>query len=86
MVIGKRVRRPLRANARLRSYDIETRPLVNKGDVVLIVVESEQLKISTLGEALEAGEQGATIRLRNSTSKREVRAVVVDSKTVRVPF
>lgn len=84
--IGKRVKRPLRANGRLRIYEVEADPVVRKGDVVLLLVESAQLKISTMGEALEHGERGATIRVRNTASKREVRAVVIDSKTVRVPF
>jgi flagellar basal body P-ring formation protein FlgA len=85
-VVGKRAKRPLRANEMVRTYEVEAQPVVRKGDVVLIVVESARLKVSTLGEVLEPGEQGATIRVRNTASKREVRAVVVDSKTVRVPF
>ncbi len=85
-VIGKRTRRALRANAMLHTYEVEAQPLVHRGDVVLIVVESAWLKITTMGEALEHGERGATIRVRNASSKREVRAVVVDSKTVRIPF
>ena len=84
--VGKRAKRPLRANEMVRTYEVEAQPVIRKGDVVLIVAESARLKVSTLGEALEPGEQGATIRVRNTASKREVRAVVVDSKTVRVPF
>jgi flagella basal body P-ring formation protein FlgA len=85
-VVGKRAKRPLRSNDMVRTYEVEAQPVVRKGDVVLIVAESARLKVSTLGEVLESGEQGATIRVRNTASKREVRAVVVDSKTVRVPF
>jgi flagella basal body P-ring formation protein FlgA len=85
-VIGKRARRPLRANTMLRTYEVEAQPVVRKGDIVLLVVESARLKVTMLGEALEPGEEGATIRVRNTSSKREVHAVVIDSKTVRVPF
>jgi flagella basal body P-ring formation protein FlgA len=85
-VVGKRARRPLRANTMLRTYEVEAQPVVRKGDIVLLVVESARLKVTMLGEALEPGEEGATIRVRNTSSKREVHAVVIDSKTVRVPF
>ena len=85
-VVGKQARRPLHPNAMLRTYEVEAQPVVRKGDIVLLVVESAQLKVTTLGEALEPGEEGATIRVRNTSSKREVHAIVVDSKTVRVPF
>jgi flagella basal body P-ring formation protein FlgA len=85
-VIGKRTKRPLRARAMIHAYEIETLPLVRKGDVVLILAESPLLKVSTLGEALENGQRGDTIRVKNVSSQREVRAVVMDSKTVRVPF
>jgi flagella basal body P-ring formation protein FlgA len=70
----------------LRTREIESRPLVQKGSAVFIIAESAQLKISVRGEALEHGDQGETIRVRNTSSRREVRAVVVDRKTVKVPF
>jgi flagella basal body P-ring formation protein FlgA len=85
-LIGKRAKKPLPANTLVRASEVETLPLVKKGDVVLILVESPLLKITATGEALERGNRGATIRVRNVTSNREIRAVVVDKKTVRVPF
>jgi flagella basal body P-ring formation protein FlgA len=85
-LIGKRAKKPLPANTMVHAYEVETLPFVKKGDVVLIIVESPLLKITATGEALERGERGATIRVRNVTSQREIRAVVVDKKTVRVPF
>jgi flagella basal body P-ring formation protein FlgA len=85
-LIGKRAKKPLSANTTVRAHEVETLPFVRKGDVVLIIVESPLLKITAMGEALERGDRGATIRVRNVTSHREIRAVVVDKKTVRVPF
>jgi flagella basal body P-ring formation protein FlgA len=85
-LIGKRAKKPLPANTMVHAYEVETLPFVQKGDVVLIIVESPLLKITATGEALERGGRGATIRVRNVTSNREIRAVVVDKKMVRVPF
>ena len=84
--IGKRTRRALRAKAMLRTYDVEAQPVVQKGDVVTIIVESAALKVATVGEALENGAQGETIRVRNTESRREVRGVILDKKTVRIPL
>jgi flagella basal body P-ring formation protein FlgA len=85
-VIGKRTKRPLQAHAMIHAYEVELLPLVRKGDVVLILVESPLLKVSTMGEAMQPGQRGDTIRVKNIMSQREVRAVVVDTKTVKVPF
>ncbi len=85
-VLGKRTRRPLQTHAMIHTYDVELMPVVRKGDVIRILVESPLLKVSTLGEALESGQRGDTIRVKNAASQRELRAIVVDKKTVRVPF
>lgn len=85
-VIGKRTKRPIQANSIIHTYEVEALPTVQKGDVVLMLVESSLLKVSTMGEALDSGMRGETIRIRNLASNREVRAIVVDKKTVKVPF
>jgi flagellar basal body P-ring formation protein FlgA len=85
-VVGKRARHSLQANAAISPLEIEGAPLVQKGDAVLIVLESPLLKVTAVGVALEQGLRGETIRIKNTTSNRELRAVVVDTKTVRVPF
>ncbi|MEE8302696.1 MAG: flagellar basal body P-ring formation chaperone FlgA [Candidatus Tectomicrobia bacterium] len=85
-IVGKRTKRPLQANAMIHAYEVEVLPLVRKGDVVKIIVESALLQISTMGEAIENGQHGETIRVKNLSSQRELRAVVVNKKTVKVPF
>jgi flagella basal body P-ring formation protein FlgA len=52
--------------------------------MVRIVLESPLLKMSTPGEALETGKPGDTIRVKNTSSHREVRAQVIDKQTVRI--
>jgi len=60
--------------------------VVHKGDLVRIVLESSSIKVSTAGEVLEAGKVGDTIRVKNTSSNREVRAQVIDKQTVRIPL
>ena len=85
-VIGKRARRSLAGNAPLSTQDVAASPVVHKGDLVRIVLESSSIKVSTAGEVLEAGKVGDTIRVKNTSSNREVRAQVIDQHTVRIPL
>ena len=85
-IIGKRARRSLAGNAPLSTQDVTTVAVVHRGDMVHIVLESPLLKVSTPGEALEAGKPGDTIRVKNISSNREVRAQVIDKQTVRIPL
>jgi flagellar basal body P-ring formation protein FlgA len=85
-VIGKHARRSLAGNAPLSTQDVTTVPVVHRGDIVNIVLESPLIKVSAPGEALEAGKPGDTIRVKNTSSNREVRAQVIDKQTVRIPL
>jgi flagellar basal body P-ring formation protein FlgA len=83
-VIGKHARRSLAGNTPLSMQDVTAVPVVHRGDMVRIVLESPLIKVSTPGEALEAGKPGDTIRVKNTSSNREVRAQVIDKQTVRI--
>ena len=85
-VIGKHARRSLAGSAPLSTQDVTTVAVVHRGDIVSMVLESPLLKVSTPGEALETGKPGDTIRVKNTSSHREVRAQVIDKQTVRVPL
>ena len=85
-VLGKRTKSAINANVVLRSDLVELPPLVRRGDVVLMIAESDGLKITALGEVRERGRRGERIRVVNLDSKREIYARVLDSKTVKVDF
>jgi flagellar basal body P-ring formation protein FlgA len=85
-VIGKRAQRSLADNAPLSTRDVAASPVIQKGDLIHIVVESSLIKVSTPGVALEAGKLGDTIRVKNTSSNREIRAQVIDKQTVRIPL
>ncbi len=85
-VLGKRARRTIYANVVLRSDLIELPPLVRRRDTVLIIAESDNLKITTFGEVKEKGYRGDRIRILNLDSKKEIYARVLDSNTVKVDF
>ena len=84
--LGKRLKRSLRAGEILRSYAVETPPLIKRGALVRILAEGPGFIVSAVGEARADGHRGEIIKVRNLSSKKEVFAQVVDEKTVRVNF
>ncbi|MGD8990785.1 MAG: flagellar basal body P-ring formation chaperone FlgA [Desulfobacterales bacterium] len=85
-VIGKRTRRAIGALTPLRADSIELPPLVKRGDLVVIMAESENLKITTLGQVKKKGRLGERIPVVNLDSKKVLHAVVVDANTVKIDF
>ena len=85
-VLGKRTRRAIGTRAVLSSNMVEFPPLVKRGDVVVIVAESDGLKITTLGQVKKKGRLGERIPVINFDSKKILYAQVLDSNTVKVEF
>jgi flagellar basal body P-ring formation protein FlgA len=85
-VLGKRVRRNIWAKVVLRAEFIEFPPLVKRGDTVLIVAESENMKITALGEVRKSGRRGERVKVINLNSNKRIFARVIDENTVKVEF
>ncbi len=84
--LGKRAGRKINSQSVLRADQIELPPLVKRGDVVLIIAESDSLRVTALGEVKKTAGRGDRIRVVNLDSKKGVFAKVVDSHTVKVEF
>jgi flagella basal body P-ring formation protein FlgA len=85
-VLGKRTKRVVGAQVPLRTDLIELPPLVKRGDMVVILAESNGLKITTLGQVKKKGRLGDRIPVVNMDSKKILHARVIDSNTVKVDF
>ena len=85
-VVGKRTTRAIKAGVILRTDMVELPPLVKRGDVVVIIAESEGLKVTALGKAKHRGHRGEKIAVENLDSRKEVFARVLDASTVKVDF
>jgi flagella basal body P-ring formation protein FlgA len=85
-VLGLRARHNIAANCVLRSDQIESPPVVLRGDVVQMVAESVVLKVAAKGMAKESGAKGERIRVMNLRSKKIIYAQVLDEQTVQVEF
>ena len=85
-VLGQRTTRSIAAHSILRNDQVESPPVVRKGDIVQVLAESNTLKVTTQGMAQENGARGERIRVVNLRSKKTVYAQIVDRQTVRVKF
>lgn len=85
-VLGKRTRRAIGSNTVLRADLLELPPIIQRGDIVVVVAESNGLRITALGKAKRKGRLGERIPVENFDSKKILHAEVVDSRTVKIEF
>jgi flagella basal body P-ring formation protein FlgA len=85
-VVGKGAKRRIRANQALDSSFLAMPLLVRRGEQVKIIANHEGIAAATMGEALENGEQGAVIRVRNPSSRKTIEAQVLDTGVVTSTF
>ena len=82
LAVGQTSRRSLRAGEVLRSGGLSAPLMVKRGDQVLMVARHEGIEVSMAGEALDAGAQGAVVRVRKTGSGQVVRMRVAGAGTV----
>jgi len=85
-IIGKRAKNRISRDAVIRKNMLGLNNVVKRGDMVTIFLENEQIKLSVPARALERGAVGDTIKVVNTSSDKEVYAVVKSSKSVEVIF
>ncbi|MDN3609436.1 flagellar basal body P-ring formation chaperone FlgA [Vibrio ostreicida] len=78
--------RRIRSGQVLDPKKLDALPMVNKGNQVVIVAAKDGFSATTRGVAMENGEQGQQIDVRNSASGKIIRAVVTDLNMVRTQF
>ena len=81
---GLRTRRRVRPGDLLTQKHTERIPVVLRGGEITMVVETENLRISALGTALQDGGIGDRIRVRNADSGKVVYGEVIDPGVVRI--
>jgi flagella basal body P-ring formation protein FlgA len=86
LLVGKKAKTRINFEKVIRKKMIGSNNVVKRGDIVTIHLENEQLKLSVPARALERGAVGDTIRVVNTSSDKEIYAVIKSSKTVEVSF
>lgn len=81
---GLRLRRQVSADTVLAPNQLEQQEVVKRGDKVVISAANTQVSVRMPGEALESGNLGSQIRVRNSRSGRVVKARISGPGQVEV--
>ncbi len=82
--VGKVLTRRVGVNTVITPQLLEAPRLVRRGEQVVIIAEAEGIEIRATGKALGNGARGDLIRVKNSTSKKTVEAVVTGPGVVKV--
>jgi len=83
---GMRSARVLMPNTVITRSMVEEPPLVKRGDIVTVTLESDTMRITTLGEVQKMGRRGDLVRVMNMETRRSVYGRVVDARTLKVEF
>lgn len=83
-IIGMVARRNIPVGGPFSERVLKLPTIVKKGDSVDITASSSGLNIRMTGEALSPGAFGQRIKVKNSSSKKTIEAIVIDAHTVQV--
>jgi flagella basal body P-ring formation protein FlgA len=83
-VTGLRLRRQVAADTVLAPNQLEQQEVVKRGDKVVISAANSHVSVRMPGEALENGNMGSQIRVRNIRSGRTVKARITGPGQVEV--
>ncbi len=83
-IVGKELKRSVRAQTAFRISDVHTPALIRKGDPVTLTYLKGALRLSVDGKALMDAAQDAPIRVLNNYSKRTIDAIVSGAGEARV--
>ncbi len=81
---GKILKRSLQANSVITTTVLKNRPLIKRGDKVLLIYRAKGLRVTAMGIARESGALGDDIMVVNLASKRYIKGVVEDEGVVSV--
>lgn len=82
--LGKRVKRRIPVDGVVTPDRVMVQHAVKKGNQVTILARIGSLEVRMKGKALDSGAVGERIKVRNSSSERELEATIVARGTVKV--
>ncbi|MCY1273142.1 flagella basal body P-ring formation protein FlgA [compost metagenome] len=85
-VLGMSAKRRIRADQALSPGLLASPLLVRRGQQVKILASHAGIQASTLGEALQNGQQGEVIKVRNLSSEKVIKAKVLEAGLVSSTF
>jgi flagella basal body P-ring formation protein FlgA len=86
LVTGQQAKRTLRVRGLLRKSDLEPVPTIRSGEIVMIVADNGNIKITARGIAKSDGAMGETIPVLSLRSNKKIHGRVIGDGTVQVAF
>lgn len=83
-IVGKSLRRPLRPGRQLRETDLQAPVMVTKNSLVILRLETANMRLSVQGRALESGGLGEVVRVVNTKSNTLIYARISGPNSVVV--
>ena len=83
-VADQQASRAIEVNEILTQKSVDRPTVVRRGSPIILVYESGALRVETPGLAEEGGKLGELIQVKNPTSGKLLRGVVIDGRTVRI--
>lgn len=83
-LIGKKTKRPLRANTLIRQADVGRPLVVKKGSIMPVKYTAKNIKLTLKARALSDGYIGDTIPFEGYDKKRRIFATIIDSHSAQV--
>lgn len=85
-VVGKTLKKDVPEGTVITSQLLDNPIVIEKGEVVNIIAENSRLVVRAKGRALEKGKMGDSIRVKNTSSDREIYGKVVGDNAIFVSF
>ncbi len=85
-VIGLQVKRPIGKMNIVKLRSLKVRPLIAKGEQILLLAQKAGLKVSAKGVAREDGAVGSVIKVENVNSGKVINAEIVGPSMALVRF
>lgn len=83
-IIGMTPRRMVTPMTALRTTDLSAPSLVQRGEMVTVLLRNGPLSLTMKGRAIDQGAKGETIRVMNPTTNRTLQVRVVDYQVVEL--
>jgi flagella basal body P-ring formation protein FlgA len=83
-IIGKEARKHLRSGNPLRSSDLVSPQIIERGQTVDLVARGSGLLVNMQGKALADGAEGDRLLVQNTSSGKKVEGLVMASGTVLI--
>jgi len=85
-IIGQMAKHNVKKDTSIKEWMFEKCPIVDKGDIVTIIAESGDIKVTAPGKILMKGYAGELVKVQNLMSKKEIYAKIVNGSMVAVDF